>query len=163
MATRIVPIAEEHIEGFRRCLDEVARERRHLAHTEAPPLESVRSFVMENIKRNYAQFVALAGDRVVGWADILPQTWEGCEHVGELGMGVVANRRGQGIGSQLLSATVEGARERGLERVELQVYASNTPACSLYESYGFVKEGVKVNARKLDGEYDDIVLMALFL
>jgi hypothetical protein len=32
---QIVPIAEEHIEGFRRCLDAVARERRYPGFVQA--------------------------------------------------------------------------------------------------------------------------------
>jgi RimJ/RimL family protein N-acetyltransferase len=41
------------------------------------------------------------------------------------------------------------------------VFASNTRAFALYERLGFVREGLKRRARKLDGGYDDDVLMAL--
>jgi RimJ/RimL family protein N-acetyltransferase len=50
-----------------------------------------------------------------------------------------------------------------LERIELEVFASNTPAITLYEKKGFVVEGVKKKARKLDGVYDDMIQMALFI
>jgi RimJ/RimL family protein N-acetyltransferase len=40
----------------------------------------------------------------------------------------------------------------GLERIELEVFASNTGANRLYEKAGFVVEGVKKKRRKLDGE-----------
>jgi ribosomal protein S18 acetylase RimI-like enzyme len=46
--------------------------------------------------------------------------------------------------------------------VELEVYRSNTSAILLYEAHGFVWEGLKVGARKLDGITDDIVLYAAF-
>jgi RimJ/RimL family protein N-acetyltransferase len=62
-----------------------------------------------------------------------------------------------------MERTVEKAKVKGIERVELEVYASNIPAISLYEKSGFVREGVKRKARKLDGGYDDIVVMALFI
>ena len=42
MAVEIVPIEEKHIEGFRLCLDGVAREKKFLVFTEAPSLQSVR-------------------------------------------------------------------------------------------------------------------------
>ncbi len=45
----------------------------------------------------------------------------------------------------------------------MQVYASNMAARGLYESFGFVVEGTRVRARKLDGKYDDVILMGLFL
>ena len=60
-------------------------------------------------------------------------------------------------------ATLQGAREKGLERVELEVFASNRPAIRLYESLGFVVEGIKRRGRKLDGAYDDVLEMTLFL
>lgn len=41
MTFRAVPIAEEHIAGFRAALDGVARERRFLIFLEAPPYEDL--------------------------------------------------------------------------------------------------------------------------
>ena len=84
---RVVPIAEQHIEGFHQCLDSVARERRYLGFLEAPPLESTRQFVQSNIASGVPQFVALDGERVVGWCDISPSRRQGFAHCGELGMG----------------------------------------------------------------------------
>ena len=75
--------------------------------------------------------------------------------------GVHKDYRGQGIGIALLSQALEEARIRGLERVELDVYASNLTAIHLYEKYKFEVEGRKKRARKLDGVYDDIIDMAL--
>jgi ribosomal protein S18 acetylase RimI-like enzyme len=159
----ILPIAKEYIEGFHHCLDSVARERRHLAFVQAPPLESVRHFVLSNIARNMPQFVALSGDEVVGWCDISPMELEGFTHCGELGMGVRKDLRRLGIGTRLLEYTIGRAREMGLERIELEVFTSNTAAIRLYEKAGFVVEGVKKKGRCLDGEYDDVVLMTLFI
>ena len=55
----ILPFAPEHIDGFRRTLDIVARERKYLSFLEAPPLEATREFVLNNIARRNPQFVAL--------------------------------------------------------------------------------------------------------
>ena len=63
----------------------------------------------------------------------------------------------------MMERTISKAKARGIERVELEVYASNVPAVSLYEKRGFLHEGVKRRARKLDGVYDDILVMALFI
>jgi ribosomal protein S18 acetylase RimI-like enzyme len=119
--------------------------------TQAPPLSSVQAFVCSNIASGVPQFVALVGDEVVGWCDISPSRYEGFTHVGELGMGVRKDLRGQGIGTRLLDATLARVRACGLERVELEVYSLNEPAIRLYEKRGFVVEGVKKGARKLDG------------
>lgn len=78
-------------------------------------------------------------------------------------MGVHARYRRSGIGQQLIARTIQKAKEIGLERIELEVFASNAPAIKLYEKLGFVTEGIKKKARKMDGNYDDIVEMALFV
>ena len=156
----IVPITAEYTEGFHACLDSVARERRYLGFVEAPSLESVRAFVEANIAADVPQFVALAGGEVVGWCDISPKTREGFRHCGHLGIGVHDDFRGQGVGTRLLAATVEKARAQGLERIELEVFASNTDAIRLYERQGFALEGRQQKARKIDGQYDDILCMA---
>ena len=106
--------------------------------------------------------VALVDDAVVGWCDITPTSFEGMTHVGRLGMGVKAGFRGQGIGRGLLKAALNRAFGQGLERVELEVFRSNDSAARLYEAHGFLREGVKVGARKLDGLADDILLFATF-
>jgi ribosomal protein S18 acetylase RimI-like enzyme len=159
----IVPISEEYIESFHACLDSVARERRYLAGVKARPIESTREFVLSNIRNNYPQYVALEGNGVVGWCDIIPLKGIDFAHCGVLGMGLLKGYRRQRLGTLLLDTTIDAAKEFGIERVELEVYTSNTPAIRLYEKRGFVFEGVKKKARKLDGEYYDIQVMALFI
>ncbi len=107
------------------------------------------------------QFVALCGLTVVGWCDIVRlYPHPGYEHNGRLGIGVVAAWRGRGLGRGLLEQALSAASGAGFRRVELDVYASNTAALSLYKSCGFTVEGVKRAMRLLDGRVDDVVLMA---
>jgi ribosomal protein S18 acetylase RimI-like enzyme len=160
---QILPIAEEHIEGFHRCLDLVARERLYLALLQAPPLDATRPSVLSDIADQMPRFVALINKQVVGWCDIRLFKREGFQHRGELGMGVDPRYRRLGVGQQLVSHTIHRAKEMGLERIELEVFASNTPAIKLYEKMGFITEGVKKRARKIDGACDDIIEMALFI
>ena len=103
-----------------------------------------------------------SNDVVVGWCDIVRNPLEGFRHVGRLGMGLLPHYRGQGLGKRLTVETIRAARLAGIERVELEVFASNERAVALYRKLGFVTEGVKRRARKLDGQYDDNVVMALF-
>jgi len=160
--TKIFPATEADIASFRECLDGVARERKYIGFIEAPPLAVVREFVISNfIHGNSVQFVAIADDEVVGWCDITIGDLPGSQHTGRLGMGVKQNFRSAGLGKRLLAAALHRAREKGLERVELDVHASNKIAVKLYEKAGFMIEGVKEKARKLDGAYEDIICMAL--
>ncbi len=160
---QVVPISEEYIESFHKCLDSVARERRYLGFIKAPSLELTREFVLSNISKKIPQYVAVEVGRVVGWCDIAPNKGEGFTHCGTLGMGVLHDYRGQGYGTRLMEDAILAAKESGIERVELEVYDSNVQAIRLYEKRGFVHEGLKKKARKLDGKYDDILLMALFI
>lgn len=64
----------------------------------------------------------------------------------------------------LLQKALEHAKERNnLEKVELEVFESNINAIRLYEKFGFQHEGKRINSRKLDGKYDNIVLMGKWL
>jgi ribosomal protein S18 acetylase RimI-like enzyme len=56
----------------------------------------------------------------------------------ELSIAVVPERRGEGIGSALLGALVERAREDGHGALSLSV-SPNNPAASLYVRLGFVR------------------------
>ena len=158
---RIVPMSLDLLESFRAALDTVARERRWLGMVEAPPIEDVRKFVERVRDRGAAQVVAIDGDRVVGWCDIVRRSGEGFEHSGVLGMGLLEEYRERGLGARLLEAALQRAREAGLERVELAVWASNDRARRLYDRSGFTTEGVQRRARVIDGAPDDLVLMAL--
>ncbi len=156
-------MAEEHIDSFRVCLDAVSKERRYLALTEAPPADAVREFIRSAIARRVPQFVALDRKQVIGWCDIFPHEKESFAHVGRLGMGVLPKYRRRGIGRRLAEKTIARAKRNGQERIELEVYASNNSAIALYKSLGFALEGVKKKGRKLDGIYDDVVVMGLLL
>ncbi len=159
---RVVPTTEADIEGLQRCIDTVARERRWLGFVEGPPLVQTRAFVQAILLGGGVQFVALNDvNEVVGWCDVVRIDQESFRHGWRLGMGLLPAVRGRGVGRRLAEAAIAAAKERGAERIELEVFASNTRAIALYEKLGFEREGVKRRARKVDGEYDDLVLMAI--
>lgn len=155
-------------EGYRACIDRVARARVFVAITEAYPEAEVRAFVADMIARDLPFYVAtVGGGPVVGWCDISvakprPER-PGFAHIGAVGMGLDADYRGRGLGEGLLRAALAHAGRIGLERIELQVYSDNAAARALYLKVGFEVEGTKHRARKLDGRYDHLVLMALLL
>jgi ribosomal protein S18 acetylase RimI-like enzyme len=157
----VVPVREEHIDGFRAAVDSVARERKYLALLEAPPEADTRSYVRQNIAERVPHFVALADGKVVGWCDVALMPWPSQRHSGVLGMGVIHSHRGRGVGRALLDATLLSAWEKGLTRVELTVRFDNEPAKRLYEGFGFVTEGLRKRHLCIDGQFIDSWLMAL--
>lgn len=160
-ALPIVAVQRTYASSYRACLDVVARERRYLAQTEAPPLERIESFVDASVADDAIQFFALDRERVVGWADIFPSWAHATAHCGSLGMGVHPHYRGRGLGRRLLAACIEKAWTKGLTRIELEARADNRPAIRLYEQAGFEHEALKVKAMRFDGVYFDAVQMRL--
>jgi RimJ/RimL family protein N-acetyltransferase len=163
MDFEIVPIAEDHIGGFWAAVDSVARESRLLASLEGPKIEMSRAFVLENLRENRPHYVALHKSAVIGWCDISPLRRPLHAHVGVLGMGVMLEFRGQGVGKALIVAAIEKAKAIGLTRIELLVREENTRAIRLYEHAGFVVEGLKQRSTRIDGRYYNDFLMALLL
>jgi ribosomal protein S18 acetylase RimI-like enzyme len=156
----ILPIAPEHVPGFWRALDIVARERKYLVLTEAPPMESSREFVLKNIAVRNPQLVALAEGEVVGWCDVRREELPGYAHSGTLGMGILPAFRDKGLGRRLMQATLEAAHVEGFVRVELTVNADNFRAIALYEKFGFQREGLTRDSICIDGSFRDSLVMA---
>ena len=83
---------------------------------------------------------------------------------GEIGMAVAREWRGRGVGSALLAAAIEWARERDLHKLSLSVFPHNAAAIALYRKFGFVEEGRRVKQfRRANGELWDALDMGLLL
>jgi ribosomal protein S18 acetylase RimI-like enzyme len=157
---RAITLAD--VAGFRECVGAVMHERRYLAYLEPFSLAETASFVAGNIDKGNPHFVADDAGRIVGWCDISRERVPTYAHEGMLGMGVLADYRGRGLGERLIRAALAAAAAAGFERVSLSVYGTNTRAAALYRKVGFALEGTRVRGRKLDGVYDDVHMMALF-
>ncbi|WP_030039269.1 GNAT family N-acetyltransferase [Streptomyces resistomycificus] len=106
-------------------------------------------------------FVAELGGDVVGYIRLGYPTSLACNtHVRQIqGLAVAEEARGAGVGRALLRAAGEESRRQGARRLTLRVLGHNAPARALYESEGFVVEGVLPEEFFLDGRYVDDVLM----
>ena len=83
---------------------------------------------------------------------------------GELGMAVLREWRGRGVGSALLAAAIEWSRGQGLHKLMLGVFPHNAAGIALYHKFGFVEEGLRVKQiRRQSGELWDVVEMGLLL
>jgi ribosomal protein S18 acetylase RimI-like enzyme len=83
---------------------------------------------------------------------------------GEIGMAIAREWRGRGVGSALMAAAIEWARERGLHKLSLGVFAHNAAGLALYRKFGFVEEGRRVkHYRRQSGELWDSIEMGLLL
>jgi ribosomal protein S18 acetylase RimI-like enzyme len=105
-------------------------------------------------------FVAVAGSEILGSLHV-----ERSSHgYGELGMAILREWRGRGVGSALMEAAIEWSCECGLHKLSLSVWPHNAAAIALYRKYGFVEEGRHVKQfRRQSGEIWDTVDMGLLL
>jgi len=104
-------------------------------------------------------FVADLGGQVVGGVFV-----QGVGGVAHLGMAIVEDHRGAGLGRSLLTAAVDWARDRGCHKVTLEVWPHNTRARQLYQSGGFADEGyLRRHYRRKSGALWDAVVMAVIL
>ena len=83
---------------------------------------------------------------------------------GELGMLVDRAWRGRGVGSALLAAAADWARDQGLHKLCLEVFAHNAAAIAVYRKAGYAEEGRRVaQYRRVSGERWDTIVMGLLL
>ena len=80
----------------------------------------------------------------------------------EVGIALIPEVRGRGIGTAAIAQTVEFAFvRRNLRRIHLEAIASNTGAIRAYEKAGFVHEGRQREHAWVRGAYEDIVRMGI--
>ncbi len=110
---------------------------------------------------SYYNLVAVVGDRVVGMASV--ETFPNRprrSHVGSIGICVHDEWHGKGVGTALMRAILDLADNwLNLRRLELEVYADNEAAISLYERMGFEVEGTLRQHAFRDGQYVDSKMM----
>jgi putative acetyltransferase len=162
MNRSVVSTEEHHFESLHKALDVVAREQKYLALTQAPPWEQSQAFYRNVLAAGFPHFVAVDGSgTVVGWCDVSPVFGHSRAHIGVLGIALLPEARGCGLGAQLLQAAIGKSWARGLTRIELSVRADNLKAKALYERFGFEHEGLLRRASLIDGIYHDAHAMAL--
>jgi ribosomal protein S18 acetylase RimI-like enzyme len=109
--------------------------------------------------------VAVADGAVAGYVKLGRKTpLAASDHVLEVsGIAVDPAFRRRGVGRALIDAAIAEAGARGAHRLTLRVLGPNDGARRLYESAGFVVEGVQRDEFLLAGRYVDDLLMALDL
>jgi len=110
-----------------------------------------------------AVFVVEAEGAIVGRLSLARDVHPASRHVADLGLMISSSHRRRGIGRALLERAVVWARASGVTKLELHVFPWNEPAISLYESFGFEREGYRKGQYVRDGKPVDAILMAYHL
>jgi RimJ/RimL family protein N-acetyltransferase len=100
-------------------------------------------------------------EEIFGFLTLEPTRRRKIKHVVELGMSVRQDLRGRGVGKMLLEyAETWVARTNRIEKIVLNVFSDNEAALKLYKNSGYTVEGILVDQIKIQGKYQDLILMA---
>jgi RimJ/RimL family protein N-acetyltransferase len=156
---RVRPARPEDAPAMAALFAAVAAERDGIASE--PPIDvAERTVVFAGSAASTVVAEAGAGGQVIGMLHV-----EASRHgFGELGMLVDRAWRGRGVGSALLAAAADWARDRGLHKLCLEVFAHNAAAIAAYRRAGYAEEGRRVaQYRRVSGELWDTIVMGLLL
>lgn len=102
---------------------------------------SLRAFADTVTKENFRYFVAEEAGEILGYCGFLYVLDEA-----EIpNVCVKATARKQGVGRQMMTALINEAEALGIAVLFLEVRESNMAARRLYESLGFVENGIRKN------------------
>ncbi len=152
----------DDIAPFCQAIGQVAAEQRYILTTQTPPEDKMADWVKSYIDKPHVHFIAEHKEQLIGWCDIIPLPRQNQSHMANLGMGIVAGYRGQGLGQQLISRALARADAIAIQRIQLEVFSDNVAAIRLYQKHGFQQEGVKRKACFMRQRYLDIIAMARF-
>jgi len=152
---------EKYIGSYWEVFDKVAKERKYLGRFEGYPYDQTVAFIKSGMSENVPCIFALDSttDMVIGWCDAQPKT----EKVGYLGLGLLKEYRGNGIGKCLLCGLLIEAKKFGYEQIHLELRGSNVRAFELYKRVGFQYLQTIKNGFMFDGVVDDIMEMQINL
>jgi RimJ/RimL family protein N-acetyltransferase len=106
--------------------------------------------------------VAEYDNEIIGNIDLTGNRRKVMEHTAVVGMGMLKEWRGTGLGTFLLQMTIEWAKEHPvLELIWLQVYTENKLGVHLYRKMGFEENGIIKNFFKHHLGYFDNLTMTM--
>lgn len=127
--------------------------------------EAEEEYIRSQINNPHSvMFVAKLDGRIVGDINFTASPRERMQHRGEIGIAVIQEVWGMGIGTKLMEAALDFAKNTAhAEIVHLEVRSDNFRAIHLYEKFGFQKIGTFPGFLKIDGKWIDFDLMNLYL
>ena len=107
---------------------------------------------LENPLSDYV--VAIENDEVVGYAGL----WQPIDEGHITNIVTKKDKRGNHIGTKMLEAIINLAKNKNLKSVTLEVNEHNEPAIRLYKKYNFIEVGKRT---KYYNNIDDAIIMTL--
>ena len=102
-------------------------------------------------------------EAIVAWLELHRLLPAKLEHVAVLTLAVATAWRRRGIARALLRKSETWSRRVGVRKISLNVRANNEAATALYLEHGFITEGRERAHIRVDGGFEDNLIMARFL
>lgn len=100
---------------------------------------------------------------IVGIANYSGSNREKINHVARMAISVEKSYWSSDVSMSLMTELIKNARENGIEILTLEVFDSNQRAINFYKKFGFEKIGYFKHFSKINGEYEDAMLMNLYI
>jgi len=123
-----------------------------------------RNFIHEQqTKHASILLVAEAKGAIVAIAGAGSPEFKRYAHHAELGLSILKDFWGKGLGRKLMNLLIEWGRTCNLHKMYLKVFDGNERAIGLYRSMGFnVEARLKDDFAKNDGNYGDTLIMSFY-
>ena len=124
---------------------------------------------MEYIKNisndaNILMILGIIDNNIVSVAQISCPNRKRISHNSEVSISVKKDYWKNGIGSAVMDEIIRFAKENStIKNISLGVKASNINAIKMYEKFGFEKIGVHKDNFNINGDFDDEILMDLYI
>ncbi len=114
---------------------------------------------------NNITLLAMEGERIIGSLGVDTPPFVRLCHRGEVGISVLKECWGQGVGSALLGGMFAWLKDcpTGLRKLDLSVREDNLQAIALYQKFGFKKEGKVSRLVAIEGVFYNGITMGLLL
>jgi putative acetyltransferase len=139
----------------------VAAEGRWIG-TEIPFDRDARRGMLDRLSSGPLSALLVADTSAEGGPSAVGHIWIDIASYGvaDIGMLIVPEWRGSGLGTKMLTAAIAWATAAGAHKMALAVWPDNSAALQLYHRAGFIEEGRKLrHYKRRNGELWDAVLM----
>lgn len=157
----IVPFRYRHAHLFSKLRIAIDRESNHLVAKQGERKENALHVIAKLLisQRRTFTFLAFDGKEAIGYVSLVFPKFAKLQRNAYLTIALRENYRGKGIGSLLMERAEIYAKTKEIRRIELEVFGKNTNAIALYKKREYEVEGVKKEAVKEIGGFDDIIIM----
>jgi len=156
----------EDLDDLLELINSLVDERADITRTEKVSREEEIDFLSRALSRlekgETFYLVAEVNGKVVAISEV--NRGRGYEkHVGVIGIAIRSGFRDLGIGTEMMKALMEHAKNVGLKVLTLAAFANNKRAIHVYEKAGFVRTGRVPKKHFKEGKYIDEIILTKVL